>query len=143
MAKARFKFGDIIENGWAGDGNPRKRGVFLWTFNRPGRLNAGKHVKLLHNDGKCGELSIADDDKLSVVGTIFDAHEAEIVALQERVRRLEEALKPFDAMAKHLFTSNWDASNVVLETYKVGGQTAARLTAGDFFAVRVALGKEG
>lgn len=57
----------------------------------------------------------------------------------DKLALAREALRPFDAMAKYLFSSNWDASNVVLETYKVGGQTAARLTAGDFFAVRAAL----
>lgn len=79
----RFKFGDIVENGWASDSNPTKRGIYLWSFNRTGRMNPGKHVKLLHDDGRTGELRISDDDKMTVVGTIFDAKAAEAIAAKD------------------------------------------------------------
>lgn len=83
---ARFKFGDIIENGYAADSNPTKRGVYLWTFNRTGRMNPGKHVKLRYEDGSTGELLISADDKMTVVGTIFDAAIAAKSAENDRLR---------------------------------------------------------
>lgn len=90
----RFKFGDIIENGWAADSNPRRRGIYLWSFNRTGRMNPGKHVKLLHDDGKTGELRISDDDKMTVVGTIFDAKVSEALAAKDaEIATLREALE--------------------------------------------------
>ena len=89
----RFKFGDIIENGYASDSNPKKRGVYLWSFNRTGRMNPGKHVKLLHDDGRTGELCISDDDKMTVVGTIFDAKVSEAIAAKDaEIASLREAL---------------------------------------------------
>lgn len=90
---ARFKFGDIIENGWAADSNPTKRGIFLWSFNRTGRMNPGKHVKLLHDDGKTGELRISDDDNMTVVGSIFDEKVSEAIAAKDaEIAKLREAL---------------------------------------------------
>lgn len=80
---SRFKFGDIIENGWAGEGNPRKRGVYLRSFHRSGRMNPGHHVELQHEDGKRSEFLIADDDKLTKVGTIFDPLTSELERLRE------------------------------------------------------------
>lgn len=104
---ARFKFGDIIENGWAGEGNPRKRGVYLWSVYRTGKMNPGKHVKLMHDDGTTSELLISDDDKMTVVGTIFDAKlsdalaakDAEIAKLREENARLREAMNQIAEMA--------------------------------------------
>ena len=98
---SRFKFGDIIENGYASDSNPRKRGVYLWSFTRAGRMNPGKHVKLLHDDGRTGELLISDDDKMTVVGTIFDAKVSEAIAAKDvEIAKLREALEPFAKIAR-------------------------------------------
>jgi hypothetical protein len=83
----RFKFGDIIENGWAGEGNPRKRGIYLRSFHRSGRMNPGHHVELQHEDGKRSEFLIADDDKLVKVGTIFD-HLIDLLECLKDARRL-------------------------------------------------------
>lgn len=99
----RFKFGDIIENGYASDSNPRKRGIYLWSFNRTGRLNPGKHVKLLHEDGKTGELLISADDNMTVVGTIFDAKVSEDLAAKDaEIERLREALEACEQQAESI-----------------------------------------
>lgn len=85
----KFKFGDIIQNGWASETNPRRCGVYLWSFHRTGRMNPGKHVKLLHDDGKTGELLISDEDKMEKIGTIFESRDREI----ERLLEIERASK--------------------------------------------------
>ncbi|TCU34122.1 hypothetical protein [Rhizobium azibense] len=68
-----FQFGDVIENGWASDDNPTKRGVFLYYKVRTGRLNPGKHAVLRSDGGSLGEFRIGKDSKLTKVGTIFDS----------------------------------------------------------------------
>lgn len=35
------KFGDLVENGWASEGNPTRRGYFVQSFRRTGRMNPG------------------------------------------------------------------------------------------------------
>lgn len=57
----------------------------------------------------------------------------------DKLALAREALRPFDAMSVALFTRNWNNSDVVFETLKKDGHSDARLTAGDFFAVRAAL----
>jgi hypothetical protein len=109
---ARFKFGDIIENGWAGDSNPTKRGVYLWSFTRTGRMNPGKHVKVLHDDGRTGELRIADDDKMTVVGTIFDERDAALAAKDAEISELRAKLFPY-ADATEISGISWDGKYLI------------------------------
>ena len=105
----RFKFGDIIENGYAADSNPTKRGVYLWSFNRNGRMNPGKHVKLLHDDGRTGELRISDDDKMTVVGTIFDVKVSEAIAAKDaEIAKLSEALESIRLYANDTLSGRAD-----------------------------------
>jgi hypothetical protein len=80
-----FQFGDIIENGWASDDNPTKRGVFLYYKVRTGRLNPGKHAVLRSAGGSLGEFRVDGDAKLSKVGTIFDERNAEIARIKEAI----------------------------------------------------------
>lgn len=42
MNKTRFRFGDIIENGWASEGNPYRIGIFVRHKNKTIELTDGK-----------------------------------------------------------------------------------------------------
>ena len=64
-----FKFGDVIENGWAGDGNPTKYGYFIQTKQNTGRLNPGRYVVLTDGKGKVWEVVACD--KLRKTGARF------------------------------------------------------------------------
>lgn len=83
-----FKFGDVIENGWASDANPTKRGVFLRRGFRTGRMNPGPYIICLHDDGKTSETPSDPMSKLTKVGTIFDDHLSRITALEADVEAL-------------------------------------------------------
>lgn len=67
-----FEFGDIIENGWASDDNPTKRGVFIRYIRRTGKLNPGKHAVVRFDGGGLGEFRVDMEAKLQKVGSIFD-----------------------------------------------------------------------
>lgn len=63
-----FKFGDIVENGWASDTNPTKRGFVVRVGNRRGRMNAGPFVEMTDGKGAFWECPISKDHKLTKVG---------------------------------------------------------------------------
>ena len=72
MAKIKgLKFGDIVTNGWAGDDNPNRRGVFV--------KRKRDTIVLTNMKGKFWEPYNDDQAKLKKIGTIFD----ENVCLEE------------------------------------------------------------
>ncbi len=63
MKLERFKFGDIIENGWAGDKNPHKVAMFI------------KHKKntiLMTGDGDVWEQYHDKENRNKRIGSIFE-----------------------------------------------------------------------
>ncbi len=66
-----FRFGDILENGWAGDTNPHKRCIFIRAAHRSGRLNPGKYAVVCDMKGRQWEQGYGSDHKLTKIGTIL------------------------------------------------------------------------
>ena len=58
-------FGDVIENAFASDDNPTKRGYVVRTLKRTGRLNPGAFAVITDGRGKMWECPLGDH--LSVV----------------------------------------------------------------------------
>ncbi len=67
------KFGDVLENGWAGDRNPHKTAIFVRTGHRSGRLNPGRYFVMTDGKGDFWEQSAGSDHKMSKVGTMLSA----------------------------------------------------------------------
>ncbi|HBN92214.1 MAG TPA: hypothetical protein DD397_06595 [Hyphomonas sp.] len=84
----KFKFGDVIENQYAGENNPHKIGTFLYSYRRTGRLNPGKFARLRFDDGKTGDFLI-EDDYLKKIGNVIDDKD---ILITELVGALDEAL---------------------------------------------------
>lgn len=68
-AKLKPTFGDILENGWASDRNPTKRSIYLGT----GHRSSGPYFKMTDGKGHFWEQNADKYNKLTKVGTIFDA----------------------------------------------------------------------
>ena len=49
-------FGDLVENGWASEDNPTRRGYFVRSFKRSGRMNPGVTWEITDKKGKFWEL---------------------------------------------------------------------------------------
>ena len=64
MKQVRFKFGDIIENGWAGEKNPTKIGIFVRHKRRTIELTDGK--------GKFWEVMHNKDHRNTRIGSIYE-----------------------------------------------------------------------
>lgn len=64
MKIERFKFGDIIENGWAGEGNPIKVGIFV--------RHKKKTIELTDGKGKFWEVYHQKDNHNKKIGNIFE-----------------------------------------------------------------------
>jgi hypothetical protein len=70
-----LKFGDIVENAYASDSNPTKRGVFIRDGYRPrGQINAGKYYEFRSENGKFWQF-MASSDGLTKIGSIFDTYD--------------------------------------------------------------------
>lgn len=57
------KFGDLVENGWASEENPTRRGYFVRAYTTTGRMNPGLHWQITDKRGKFWDLqprAIAD-----------------------------------------------------------------------------------
>lgn len=61
-----------------------------------------------------------------------------VASLTRELEEARKALKPFSVMAGELFARNWNASDVV--TALDAPDAPCRVTAGDFFCARQALG---
>lgn len=53
-------FGDLIENLWASEKNPRRFGTFVRARRRTGRMNPGLHYELTDRNGKFWEVGVSD-----------------------------------------------------------------------------------
>lgn len=100
-----FKFGDIIENGYASENNPIRTGVFINYGYRNGRCNPGKYLNLTDMNGRFWEYGV-DNDKLMKIGNIL---------LQERQRTLEEVLEIMGCTVTDRFISGIDPKDEKLD----------------------------
>lgn len=75
-------FGDIVENGWASEDNPTRRGYFVRAFRRTGRMNAGLKWEITDGKGKFWELMPLGDHRISVSPTPLAAAPAMYEALK-------------------------------------------------------------
>lgn len=64
MTKTHYRFGDIIENGWASKNNPHRKGIFV-------RHNRNK-IELTNGKGKFWEVVHDGQHKNKVIGRITD-----------------------------------------------------------------------
>ncbi|MFP7275794.1 hypothetical protein SFC17_12770 [Bacillus paralicheniformis] len=85
MKQVRFKFGDIIDNGWAGEKNPTKKGIFVrhkrWT------------IELTDGKGKFWEVRHKADHRNTRIGSIYDNSEAENERLQAELELYRKYFK--------------------------------------------------
>lgn len=65
-----FKFGDVVENGWASEDNPTRVGVVV--------EKTGGHVRLTDMKGKFWESPTLVGHKLKVIGSVLVAPGADI-----------------------------------------------------------------
>ena len=84
----------------------------------------------LHERSHCGRPELAG--VIESAADTIDRQAAEIASLRA-------ALKPFSDMAGELFSRNWNAGDVV--TALDNPNDPHRVTAGDYFAARLALGR--
>jgi len=64
-ATAKPRFGDLVENGWASEENPTRRGFFVREGKRTGRMNAGTYWEITDGKGKFWECPLGADHKLT------------------------------------------------------------------------------
>lgn len=64
MKRERFKFGDIIENGWAGEGNPYRVAIFVRHKKNTIEMTDGK--------GKFWETYHDKDNRNTRLGSVFE-----------------------------------------------------------------------
>lgn len=103
MSDMKPRFGDIIENGWASEDNPTRRGFFVREGRRTGRMNAGRYFEATDGAGKFWELPIDRDHKVTIVARahphpdVSPDHipDAGKMVVSSDVSQLVEALEPF------------------------------------------------
>ncbi|WP_395443622.1 hypothetical protein [Caulobacter sp. UC70_42] len=67
VERARAKFGDTIENGWASEANPTRVGYFVREFTVPrGQMNPGLTWEITDGKGKFWRLKPTGDHKITV-----------------------------------------------------------------------------
>lgn len=62
-------FGDLVENGWASENNPTRRGFFVREYVRTGKLNAGRTWEITDRRGKFWTIepwTVSEDGRLTV-----------------------------------------------------------------------------
>jgi hypothetical protein len=62
-----YRFGDIVVNHSAGDGNPHKQGIVVRVRHRSGRLNPGRYVECTDGKGAFWQYG-GPNEKLEVIG---------------------------------------------------------------------------
>lgn len=67
-------FGDVIENGWASQDNPKRYGFFVRQGCRRGKMNPGPFYVLTDGWGKFWDVSAGSNSKLTVakMSRVFD-----------------------------------------------------------------------
>jgi hypothetical protein len=63
----KFKFGDLLENGWASDENPTKRGYFVRYFVRNSRMNGGPVVEMTDGNGSFWTQMAGGEHRLKLI----------------------------------------------------------------------------
>lgn len=65
--RLKAKFGDLVENGWASEGNPTRIGYFVREFTRPRKqMNPGLTWEITDGNGKFWELKPTGEHKITV-----------------------------------------------------------------------------
>ncbi|MDF1509718.1 hypothetical protein PZE06_16380 [Robertmurraya sp. DFI.2.37] len=64
MREIKFQFGDIIENGWASEDNPIRKGIFV--------RHKKKLIELTDGQGKFWEVYHDKDNKNVRIGNIYE-----------------------------------------------------------------------
>lgn len=64
MSREKFRFGDIIENGWAGKENPIRIGIFV--------RHKKNIIELTNGKGKFWEVYHDKDNRNARIGSIFE-----------------------------------------------------------------------
>ena len=91
QAPATPSFGDVVENGWASEENPTRKGYFVRAFKRIGRMNPGLTWEVTDRAGRFWEVQPRIiGDRLTVTPQA-DALEAQ-QALVERLAWLLDEL---------------------------------------------------
>ena len=63
-----FRFGDLIENGYAGAENPLRVMIYIRRGVREGRMNSGPYVELTDGRGRLMTFSTRGEHRLRKVG---------------------------------------------------------------------------
>lgn len=101
------KFGDLVENGWASEGNPTRRGFFVREFRRTGRLNPGLTWEITDGKGKFWEFKpsvIAEGGRLTVTPAALSAPAPSTEALAKAVTAFVQAGGANPAMGHFRFS---------------------------------------
>lgn len=97
QAPATPSFGDVVENGWASEENPTRKGYFVRSFKRIGRINPGLTWLITDRAGYFWELQprvIGDKLTVTPLAAALEAQQARIAELEEENRGLI-ALEPW------------------------------------------------
>ncbi len=84
------KFGDIIENEWASETNPRRVGIYIGK-----KSNYLKTISLTDGNGDVWNLINDDSSRSVVIGNAFEQHEQELARTKEAVEKLEYVYEKF------------------------------------------------
>lgn len=117
------KFGDLIENGYASEDNPTRRGYFVRAFRRTGKLNAGLTWEVTDRKGKFWTLPVHGNDRLIV--TPAPDQDKEGPAIPEGWRPIETA--PLDGTPVLLVVdASAQGPGATSPKYGVGGYCLGR-----------------
>lgn len=91
QAPATPSFGDVVENGWASEENPTRKGYFVRSFKRIGRINPGLTWLITDRAGYFWELQprvIGDKLTVTPLADALEAQQARIAELEVENERL-------------------------------------------------------
>lgn len=91
QAPATPEFGDIVENGWASEENPTRKGYFVRAFKRVGRMNPGLTWEVTDRAGRFWEVQprvIGDRLTVTPQAAALEAQQARIAELEGENERL-------------------------------------------------------
>lgn len=94
QAPATPEFGDIVENGWASEENPTRKGYFVRSFKRIGRMNPGLTWEVTDRAGRFWEVQpriIGDRLTVTPQADALEAQQARIAELEGLNRQLEQS----------------------------------------------------
>lgn len=91
QAPATPSFGDVVENGWASEENPTRKGYFVRAFKRIGRMNPGLTWEVTDRAGRFWEVQpriIGDRLTVTPQAAALEAQQARIAELEVENERL-------------------------------------------------------